>query len=664
MKIRKLGLKVSLIVTLMIVVIIALTMWFVTISTDDLVTELAAKEAEAANIALQKTIQDLQDEAFARANMISHSADVINAILDGNQYAMKTTLLNFLPGLDVITLTDKDGVVLMRAHSNQRGDNIIDQKAISAALSTGYGIKTIEKGTSEGLVTRGSAAITGHDGHIIGAVTCGHDLAIHKYVDEIKIRNNCETTIYDYNVRMSTTILNDMGWRVVGTKATDEVVETVLVQENDYLVRNTLFGSNYYAYYSPLMVDDEAIGMLYTGVDIDLALGYRNNMVTSVLLVIIISGLACIVLVFVTSAFSISRPLKKIGHFAEKIQTGDLGISSGEVATIGIHSSDEVGAMARVLEKSYAELRGYIAEITERMQGLANGDFVTESSYEFQGDFILIKDSINNIVHNLNQTVQEVKEASLQVSSSSAQFAEGSQTLAQGAVEQAASIEELSAAIAEIRDMTERNARVAKESADLSDAIKSSAEKGSSQMDNMVQAIVEINDASRQISKVIKAINDIAFQTNILALNAAVEAARAGQHGKGFAVVADEVRDLAAKSAVAAQDTETLIANSIAKANLGLQIANETAESLGEIVGDIVRSAEIVEQIATSSDEQASAIAHVNIGIDQVAKVVQQNSMTAERSAGASEAMSGQSAILQKMISYFRIDREPRDNVR
>ena len=191
--------------------------------------------------------------------------------------------------------------------------------------------------------------------------------------------------------------------------------------------------------------------------------------------------------------------------------------------------------------------------------------------------------------------------------------------------------------------------------AELANSIKGNAEKGSRQMDEMITAVNEINDAGQSISKVIKTIDDIAFQTNILALNAAVEAARAGQHGKGFAVVAEEVRNLASKSANAAKETGALIQDSAQKAELGARIAGETASSLSEIVSGINESSQIVGDIAKSTGDQTVGISHINKGIDEVAQVIQQTSATAQQSAAASQEMSAQSVVLEELIGQFKL---------
>jgi methyl-accepting chemotaxis protein len=260
------------------------------------------------------------------------------------------------------------------------------------------------------------------------------------------------------------------------------------------------------------------------------------------------------------------------------------------------------------------------------------------------------------MAENTRELITEINRSSGQISSGAKQVADGASTLAQGATEQAASIQELSASISQISERTKDNAQIADKTSKLSARIKDSAEKGSHQMDEMITAVGEINEASKNISKIIKTIDDIAFQTNILALNASVEAARAGQHGKGFAVVAEEVRNLASKSAEAAKDTGDMIQNSMDKAELGSRIAEETAASLNEIVTGINETSQLVAEIAQASDAQSTGISQINVGIDQVAQVVQQNSATAEQSAAASVEMSDQFNTLEQLISRFRLE--------
>jgi methyl-accepting chemotaxis protein len=530
------------------------------------------------------------------------------------------------------------------------------QKALSTAINTKAGISTIESGSATGMATRGSAPIFDYDGNLIGAVVSGHDLANSVYVDNMKNLTGAEITIFEGDTRLSSTIFDDNGDRVIGTQLTNQAaINTVINQKSNFASEVTLFGSVYFATYSPIIIDNDVIGMLFAGVNIDSTLEDQQSMMNTVLILGIVCGVAGIIIIFIFNVFAVSRPLKKIAKFAENIKTGELGLTKNTQSTIAVHSSDEVGMMARTLESAYAELRSYVGEIKDRMTDLANGDLTKESEFDFLGDFILIKDSINDINRKLNQTMSEINTTSSQVSVGAKQVADGAQSLAQGSTEQAASVQELSSSIAEIAEITKTNAATANRTSQLSITIKENAERGSRQMDEMITAVKDINDASQSISKIIKTIDDIAFQTNILALNAAVEAARAGQHGKGFAVVAEEVRNLASKSAEAAKDTGDMIQKTIEKAELGSRIASETAESLVEIVSGINESTQLVTEIAESSEQQSMGISQVNIGIDQVAQVVQQNSATAQQSAAASEQMSGQSSMLEQLIAQFKL---------
>jgi methyl-accepting chemotaxis protein len=373
---------------------------------------------------------------------------------------------------------------------------------------------------------------------------------------------------------------------------------------------------------------------------------------------IVVNGLLMVVIVLFLLAMAfyltglISKPLRPLTAYMKRAgNEGDLTVTADDREIIGAHAQrkDELGQLIA----SAAAFNQRVVDVSQTLERIAEGDLTAELPLLSDRDTMGL--ALRHMTDNLNTMFGEIHASTAQVSTGSKQIADGAQALAQGSTEQAAAVEQLSASISEIADKTQQNAAMAGRAATLSESIRQNAEKGSAQMGQMTQAVKEINDASQAISKVIKTIDDIAFQTNILALNAAVEAARAGQHGKGFAVVAEEVRSLASKSAAAAKDTGALIQNSMEKAGLGAKIADETAESLKEIVSGIHESSALVDDIAKSSEEQRLGIAQSNRGIDQVAQVVQQNSATAEQSAAASEEMSGQSAMLEELIGQFTV---------
>ena len=362
---------------------------------------------------------------------------------------------------------------------------------------------------------------------------------------------------------------------------------------------------------------------------------------TAILFVIVVTVIAGI-------AFVMSRTIrlttKDLRNAANALAEGNVDVELVK------RYNDEFGEVIDDFQKVVDNTR-YQAQIA---QEVADGNMIVDVEPRCEKDLMGL--ALQQMVAKNRSTLTNIKEAVYQVTTSSSQVASASEALAQGSTEQASAIEEITASIDDVAEKTKQNASQANAAADMMSKTIGEVQKGNEEMQRMVMAMLEINDASENISKIIKVIDDIAFQTNILALNAAVEAARAGDAGKGFAVVAEEVRNLAAKSSAAAAETAEMIQDSMKKVEIGTTIANTTAVTLDEITEVVKKSEGIVTQIAEASNYQATAIAQIDRAIEQVSQVVQNNSATSEQCAAASVELSGQASRMRDLISVYKLD--------
>lgn len=371
-------------------------------------------------------------------------------------------------------------------------------------------------------------------------------------------------------------------------------------------------------------------------------------------IILTIAGLAVFAVISAIFGRYITKQIRKVEERLTAIDRGDVHTFNEK-----LEDKTEFDELCNMLEDTVVHLNEVITGINKGLDEVAAGNLNYRLPTTWKGDFGLISQRYNDVTASMKETFRNIDIASDQVTNGSQQVADGAQTLSQGATEQAASIDQLTEQISTISIKVNNTADSAGKAMQVVNDTGNKIKECGNEMSQMLAAMDDINKSSAEISKIIKVIDDIAFQTNILALNAAVEAARAGAAGKGFAVVADEVRNLAAKSAEAASQTTSLIENSIESVKRGADIAHETAGTLDKIIKNAADIADEVSKISDASIEQADEIKRVSVGVEQIAAVVQSNTATAEESAATSEELSGQSGVLRNLLSHFKINDEP-----
>ena len=402
-------------------------------------------------------------------------------------------------------------------------------------------------------------------------------------------------------------------------------------------------------YFRPLTIHGSTLWSMISIADSEF-MAARNQLILMCALFSVVGLLILIAISF----FLIKRalnPLQGIALAGKAVAEGNFDVK------VSYDRQDEIGDLAAAIQSVMQHVREIISDLSDKLSELAKGNFRVslENTEQYPGAYRPLLNSLQEISNDLNKTMAEIKTSAREVNAGAEQVSSGAQGLSQGATEQASSIEELSATVNDISEhikKTAENTRLANTEAQNAGKEVSHSDK---QMQQMKAAMENINQKSGEISKIIKTIDDIAFQTNILALNAAIEAARAGVAGKGFAVVADEVGNLAQKSANAAKDTTMLIEETLQAVEQGTVLADSTAESLQRVVTGAGKVTELVNQIAEASVEQSRAVEQVSTGIDQISSVVQSNTATAEESAAASEELSGQANILNELVGRFQL---------
>ena len=442
-----------------------------------------------------------------------------------------------------------------------------------------------------------------------------------------------------------------MKWKSVSTEILD--LGDTTDPEKSAMAQKRIVAELYPIYYELSdKMEDFMQRKIDKGVQNDKQLDVEFKVMVTVIIVLVVVSLGISVLLSIIISRGISVPISKCVERIKLLAKGDFTSPVPEIKT-----KDEMGVLADSTSDIVKTTSWIVEDLAYGLSEMGEGDFTVRSknpSMYVQG-WRPLYEAIHKIISGVTNLVIDIKRSSMQVSSGADQVSSGAQILSQGATEQAASIEELSATISEISKKITENAANADKAKRESDNAAAGLNKSDQSMQEMIVAMNDISEKSNEISKIIKTIDDIAFQTNILALNAAVEAARAGEAGKGFAVVADEVRNLAGKSAEAAKDTASLIAETVTAVERGSALAGNTAIAMNEARSSSAVVEEVIEEVHIASDDQAAAIQQITVAVDQISSVIQSNSATSEESAASAEELSAQAGLLIDMVGKFSV---------
>ncbi len=563
-------------------------------------------------------------------------------------------LLVITHNIDVMQIFDTQGIALTH------GQDFVAEPLFTVPRDTGlaYVADPILSPTT-GQLTMTISAPMYSNGQFSGVVLLSINPSVFsEIVSEIKVGEISSTSII--NSQGTTIAYNDVSYvfdsyNTIEEAKSDPSLKILADLEQELINGQSGFksvfwdGANQFASYTP--IDGSNGWGIYVMTHQD---HFLNTMTNAIIVIIILSTLILVssAIVIILNARKISKPITLCVARLNQLSQGDLTSPLPQIT-----SKDETYLLAKSTETIVTTLSTIILDLKQALSEVASGNFTTSCKEEnyYVGDFIELKETMDIITSKLSSTMSQINSISVKVNQGNNQVADGAQALANSSIEQSSSVDQLSQAINVITNKINETASDSQQAKEANTKSQEALFVSDTHIKDMLTAMANIDKKSKEISSIIKTIDDIAFQTNILALNAAVEAARAGTAGKGFAVVADEVRTLATKSAESARNTAQIIAETEAVVNQGNQIASHTYEAISTALENAQILSNLVDSIASSTLAQSESATQITSSVDQISALVQINSATAEESAATSEELSTQSQLLEKQLSHFSL---------